>query len=179
MGQDERDEPVIRLISNEDSIADLTDLLHRAYAPLAARGMHFVASHQDAQRTRERTARGECYLAVQDGSVIGTITVRSPQQTRGCPWYDRPEVACFGQFAVEPAWQKRGLGSRLLCLAEQRAAETGAAELALDTAEPAAELISYYMKRGYRFIEYAQWNTVNYRSVILSKPVAAPPDTSA
>ena len=26
-----------------------------------------------------------------------------------------------------------------------------------------------YTKRGYRFIEYSQWDIVNYRSVILSK----------
>jgi len=26
-----------------------------------------------------------------------------------------------------------------------------------------------YEKRGYRFIEYARWDSVNYRSVILSK----------
>ena len=50
--------------------------------------------------------------------------------------------------------------------------EVGAAEIALDTAETAEELIRFYLKRGYRFIEHVTWtDVVNYRSVVLSKRV--------
>ena len=121
--------------------------------------------------TRERISDGECYLAMQDGQMVGTIVWRSTRQTSGTPWYDRPDVSSFGQFAVEPTLQNRGIGSRLLAIAEQRAAETGAVEIALDTAEPAHDLIRFYIQRGYRFIEYTQWKLANYRSVILSKRI--------
>jgi hypothetical protein len=57
-------------------------------------------------------------------------------------------------------------------IAEARAREKGVAELALDTSEHAEGLIAMYKRRGYRFIEYAQWDSVNYRSVILSKRLA-------
>jgi hypothetical protein len=50
-----------------------------------------------------------------------------------------------------------------------RAVEKGIAELALDTAGPATHLIHLYASSGYRFIEYAQWTCVNYRSVVMSK----------
>jgi GNAT superfamily N-acetyltransferase len=171
----ERDstQPAIRLIGPDDSVAELTLLLHRAYGALAERGMRFFASHQDEDQTRKRIARGECYLAIHQTRMIGTITWRDAGQTSGKPWYDRPDVASFGQFAVEPSWQGRGIGSRLLAVAEQRAAMTGAAELALDTAEPAHDLIRFYNKRGYRFIEYVQWDVVNYRSALLSKRIVA------
>lgn len=163
----------IRLILPNDNYAQLTELLHRAYGGLAAHGMRFLASHQDEKTTRERIGEGECYLAMQDGRMIGTILWRSAQQTTGTPWYDRPDVSSFGQFAVEPKLQNRGIGSKLLAIAEQRAAETGAAELALDTAEPAHDLIQFYTRRGYRFIESTQWKLANYRSVIMSKRIAA------
>ena len=39
----------------------------------------------------------------------------------------------------------------------------------LDTAEGAEHLIRTYEKRGYRFIEYVQWEVTNYRSVVMSK----------
>jgi hypothetical protein len=55
---------------------------------------------------------------------------------------------------------------------ERRAREKGVAELALDTSEHAEGLIAKYTRRGYRFIEYAKWDSVNYRSVILSKRLA-------
>jgi len=163
--------PDIRLITPQDSIAQLTLLLHRAYARLAERGMRFVASHQDEQTTRCRIARGECYLAVHREQLIGTITLRDAEHTRGSPWLDRPDVANCGQFAVEPAFQCRGVGSRLLAFVEDRARTRGVAELALDTAEPAEDLIRFYATRGFRFIEYVQWDSVNYRSVVMSKRV--------
>jgi GNAT superfamily N-acetyltransferase len=89
----------------------------------------------------------------------------------GSQWLDRPEIASLGQFAVAPELQGAGLGARLMALAEQRAFETGAVEIALDTAEPAEHLVALYQRRGYRVIEHARWSHTNYRSVIMSKPV--------
>ncbi len=110
-------------------------------------------------------------MALLEGRLVGTIAFRDAAGTGGSPWLDRPEVASFGQFAVEPPLQGRGLGASLLDLVEARARETGARELALDTSEKATRLIAYYAKRGYRFIEHVQWDpaVVNYRSVVLSK----------
>jgi hypothetical protein len=45
----------------------------------------------------------------------------------------------------------------------------GFSEIALDTSERAHHLIQMYEKRGYRFVEYFQWEVTNYRSVVLSK----------
>lgn len=163
----------IRLLTPDDSIAELTELLHRAYRALAERGMRFIASQQDEQTTRQRTARGECYVAATGGKLVGTITLRPCDRTHGSAWLDRPDVASVGQFAVDPAFQCCGIGSRLLRFAEQRAAILGATELALDTAEPAQDLIDFYAARGYRVIEHLQWPNVNYRSVVMSKTLAS------
>jgi len=54
---------------------------------------------------------------------------------------------------------------------EARAAICGASEIALDTAEPATHLQDWYISRGYRPIEFAQWAHTNYRSIIMSKPL--------
>jgi GNAT superfamily N-acetyltransferase len=152
-----------------DEFTELTALLHRAYASLADMGLRYVATYQDEETTRVRCAAGETYVAESEGALCGTITFRPAALTMGTPWYDRPEVASFGQFAVEPTLQGKGIGALLMDVVEARARETGATELALDTAEPAAHLIELYERRGYRFIEHAQWDVTNYRSVIMSK----------
>ena len=157
-----------RLLPGDD-LETLTVLLHEAYAPLAAAGMRFVASHQDVETTRQRIARGEAFVAVSNEVVVATITLADAGATNGSPFYDRPDVADFGQFAVRPSFQRRGVGSRLIEIVEARAREKGVAELALDTSEHATELIAMYTRKGFRFVEYAQWDSVNYRSVILSK----------
>ncbi len=59
-------------------------------------------------------------------------------------------------------------------LAEDRAVASGATELAIDISEGAAHLISWYSRRGYRLVDYAQWEGKTYRSVILSKALTAP-----
>jgi ribosomal protein S18 acetylase RimI-like enzyme len=161
----------LRRLAPTDSIADLTTMLHAAYAPLAAAGMRFLATHQDERTTAYRASKGECWVAVEtaSGRIVGTVTIRTPDNTRGCPWYDRGDVASASQFAVDPAWQGRGLGSALMRLAEERAAALGAAEIAVDTAETAAHLIAMYERWGFRRVGMARWEAVNYASVVLSR----------
>jgi predicted N-acetyltransferase YhbS len=134
-------------------------------------GLRYMATHQSDEVTQERTGQGECYVAVANGTLVGTIMFKPADRTGGSPWLDRPEVASLGQFAVAPDVQALGLGAHLMDLVEARATETGAAEIALDTAETAAHLAAWYARRGYRLIEHAQWGHTNYRSVIMSKRV--------
>ncbi len=159
----------VRPLAESDSITELTQLLHRAYAQLAAMGLQFVATHQDDATTKHRLKNAECYVAELDGRIVGTILFRHPGTARGHDWYNRPDVAVFGQFGVEPTEQGRGIGGALLDHVELRASETHAAELALDTAESAQHLIDLYRKRGFRIVGSVKWEPVNYRSVIMSK----------
>jgi GNAT superfamily N-acetyltransferase len=165
--------PVIRRLQEGDSIPAITGLLHEAYAPLAAMNLRFTATHQDDEVTRSRLARGLAWVAELDGEIVATVTLYpTVPGSACCPWYGEPGVFNFGQFAVRPDLQGLGLGSRLIELLENEAASRGASELALDTAEGAHHLIRWYEKRGFRFIEFADWSSTNYRSVILSKELA-------
>ncbi len=162
-------EILLRPLRPDDSIAGLTGLLHAAYARLAALGFNYTAVDQDEAVTRERIGRGECCVAVADGAVVGTLTFYPAARTRGHPWWDRPEVASLGQFAVAPAHQAAGIGRRLMGWAEERARATGADELSLDTAEGARHLVAWYERLGYRTVGHARWEGKVYRSVIMSK----------
>ena len=166
---------VIRLFQPADSVSELTDLLHRAYASLAQAGFRFHAAWQDEGVTRLRIASGECWVAGLDGRIIGTATLRPPGGAKGTPWYERADVAVVGQFAVDPAFQRSGLGTALLTCLESRARTLGARHLAMDTAEGASHLIRYYARLGYGFVEHAQWEVTNYRSVVLSKQLDGAP----
>jgi GNAT superfamily N-acetyltransferase len=152
-----------------DSYEALTDLLHRAYAPLAAAGMRFYATHQSVEDTRMRAEEGTCFVSEIDGVVVATLSLRRSSSTSRCTFYREPRVWIFGQFAVEPAHQRAGLGGVLLDHAEHVARAGGAHELACDTAETATHLVRYYAARGYREVDRVQWEVTNYRSVVLSK----------
>lgn len=142
-------EPDIRLLADTDSLDELTALLHRAYAPLAARGLRYMTATQDVATTRKRASKGECYVLADGTTLVGTIVVVPPLvRWSESAWYDRSGVSVLAQFGIEPSLQRRGLGSRLMDFVEQRAADLGANEIALDTAEPAADLIAFYDARG-------------------------------
>jgi GNAT superfamily N-acetyltransferase len=139
-------------------------------------GLQPLAGRQDAATTKKRTSNGECYLAIQatltGDKIVGTILFHEVEDAKGPPWFQRKDVDSFSQFAVDPDIQGKGIGQALLDTVERRAFECGAKELGLSMAEPDAGLMQYYLRRGYRFIEHWQWPYTNYRSAILSKPLA-------
>lgn len=162
-------ETQIRPWREDDDLSALTALLHRAYKPLADAGMRFMASHQDEATTLRRLRKGRAFVAEVAGELAGTIAYYPPGSHAGCEAYRQPGVAVFGQFAIEPALQRCGLGTQLLNIVEQCARSDGASALALDTSEHAAELIRWYSRRGFTLAGRTRWPEVNYDSVILQK----------
>lgn len=154
-----------------DLVAPLTKLLHESYAPLAAQGMRYLATHQPASKTRERLLEGESYLAFLNEDVVGTITLYREKMQSSCDYYRQTGVFSFGQFAIRHDLKGQRFGSAMMDFVEGHAREMGARELALDTSEHAHELISMYEKRGYKHVAFTKWEVTNYRSVILSKPL--------
>jgi GNAT superfamily N-acetyltransferase len=164
----------IRLLAAGDSLALLTDLLHRAYAPLGARALNFTAADQTVETTAYRVSLGTCAVLTLGERIVGTITVRAPKHDSDCAWYRLPHVAIANQLAVDPEHQGAGLGAQLMEWAEAWARANGYAEIAVDTAEPATDLVAYYAHRGYRRVDDVQWPGKTYRSVILSKRLSDP-----
>ena len=157
----------------KDSLEQITQLLHQAYATLAARGFNYVAATQTTVVTDSRLSAGKGYIVRQEATdqIIGTITYYTT--ARDAPdepdYYKKSAVGHFGQFAVLPKMQKLGIGSRLMEFTESLARVDGKREISCDTAEGATDLIEYYTSRGYKLIEHHQWDKACYRSVILSK----------
>jgi len=161
----------IRRWNKADDVGRITKILHRSYAQLADLGFQYYATWQGDDVTRSRLESGFSYLAIKDKLIIGTITLRVPPNVSGCSWYDRGDVASFGQFGVDPDHQKQGIGSLLLKTVECKARKEGIPNIALDTAEGASHLIELYESKGYQFSGYADWEVTNYRSVILNKTI--------
>lgn len=159
----------IRLFEKSDSIAELTALLHRAYAPLGSMGLNYTAVDQTPETTAKRMQGGACFVAVSGAKLVGTILVQPTYAENACEYFTRPGVAAAHQFAVDPAYQRRGIGRMLLQLAEQWAMDSGFTELAMDTAEQATHLIELYARLGYYQVDWVQWPGKVYRSVVLSK----------
>ncbi|MBS0207713.1 MAG: GNAT family N-acetyltransferase [Planctomycetes bacterium] len=165
---------VYRDLRSSDSVAEITELLHEAYRPHAAQGLRYQASYQDEATTRNRLDEGESVVAELHGKIVGTVTLYAPCADSICETYRRPGIYKFGQFAVQPSLQRRGIGLRMIKLMEQRARKCQATHLALDTAEQATHLIAWYARLGFQPVDKVCWPETNYQSVVLMKTLDEP-----
>lgn len=159
----------IKIITDDQSFERVTDILHAGYAQLAALGFNYMAVDQPVEVTRKRAMGAECYAVEKDGDIVGTVTLMPPLSRKYHPYYERPDVAIFGQFAVDPTLQQGGIGKHVVQFLEQRARDLGASELACDTAEGATHLVEWYTRMGYEQVDKTDWPHATYTSVIFSK----------
>ena len=163
---------LIRPFGDDDSYDELTDVLHRAYAELAQRGWNFTASYQDVATTRERVSKGDTFVAVAGGRLVGTVTIGTDVWDDDPDLYKRPDVAVLCQFGVLPEYRGLKVGDALYQKVLEESRLRGFREVGLDTPETARHLIEYYERRGFRIVGHHQWHGKTYRSVVMAKPVA-------
>jgi GNAT superfamily N-acetyltransferase len=159
----------IRPLQSTDSLEQLTALLHRGYARLGAMGLNFTAVDQTVEVTAERIQGSHCLVALWNGELAGTVLGKPQDLESECEYIRRPSVASLHQLAVEPSLQGKGIGRALIAACESWARESGFAELALDTAEPATHLVALYARLGFAQVDTVQWPGKCYRSVVMSK----------
>jgi len=165
----------VRAVRADDDLHALTELIHAAYAPHAARGLRFWGTHQSVDDTATRLASGEGLLAEVDGQAVGTVTLRRPQPDSPVADYRDPFAWSLGQFAVAPLHKGRGVGRALHAFALQRAASQGARTMLVDTAAPALELIEMYRRWGYEPCGECDWRPLtNYLSVLMRRSLSPP-----
>ena len=157
-----------RKLQDSDSLEALTEMLHLAYADHARAGRMFFASHQTVDDTRRRISKGECWLALQDNKITGTVTL-SPAYRFPDGYPAAPNAGMLQQLAILPNLRGHGLGNALLELAENRLRELHSPAAALDTSSLATDLIRWYERRGYSRTGTWKWNVTNYESVVLGK----------
>jgi GNAT superfamily N-acetyltransferase len=169
----------IRRLQPGDSLDDLTSMLHRAFAPMGRRGLQCQSIDQTPATTRQRAERGDCFVAIADRRIAGTITLQAPDPSVPVRRYRSPEVASIHQFAVDPCYQGEGIGHALLQGAATWARARQYAELALDTPAPAGELRDYYARHGFRLIGLVQLAGRLYDSAVMAKAVSGVPKRTA
>jgi len=162
----------VRKVSSTDDLASLTELIHSAYAPHAASGLRYWATHQSVEDTRIRFSRGLGLVAEVGGEIVGTITVSPPEPASKVPLLAEPNTWSFGQFCVSPKHKGKGYGRQIHDSAVKVAIAHGCKKMALHTAQPAVALIEMYRSWGYELVGTCDWRPhTNFLSVLMAKLV--------
>lgn len=158
----------LRPLNPADSLEEITTLLHRAYRALGQAGLNFTAVDQSVEHTAERLDGALAWVAEEDSKLVGIAVAHLDQ---GTPLYRIPATWILGPLAVEPGSQGRGIASRLHEAILESLRSQGVRQIALDTAEPAKDLIDLYSSWGYRRVGSVQWQGKTYRSALMLRPV--------
>jgi GNAT superfamily N-acetyltransferase len=154
-----------------DNVSELTRLIRLCYEPHAIAGLRFNATWQQDHDTLRRISEGRCYVMHLRAQVVATVTLEDSDPENDCHYFRDPKTATFHQFCVHPDLQKLGVGRDIINSIAAEARGRGYSQLALDTAEPATALRTYYERLGFKTIGTHQWPTTNYRSVVLIKSI--------
>lgn len=101
----------------------------------------------------------EAWLARTEGEAVGfaILVVREINS----PFLQPAKVLVVDQISVDPAWQRRGVGRRLMAQAEERAAEQGCGAIELNVAAFNEEAQAFYARLGYLPRLHRLWRAVD------------------
>ena len=169
-----------REVSAAEDLAALTRLIRSAYAPHAANGLRYWATHQSEEDTANRLRFGHGFVGEINGKVVATVTLRPSEPESKVDLLREPHTWSFGQFAVAPEHKGRGFGRQIHDFALLFAASKGCAKMALHTAQPATVLVAMYQAWGYEVVGTCDWRPhTNFLSVLMSKHLTVAPGTNA
>jgi GNAT superfamily N-acetyltransferase len=101
---------------------------------------------------------GQAWAALEDGQIVGFAIMIA-----------QPGYLLLDNVAVLPAAQGRGIGARLLALAEEQARGLGLRQIRLYTNEAMTENLAYYPRHGYAETHRAEQDGFN--RVFFRKPI--------
>lgn len=122
-------------VAEADALADLAIAAYEGYLPRLPAGLR--PGPMDADY-RAAIDHDETWVAETDGTIAGFLVLAR-----------RPGHLLLENVAVHPAFQGRGIGRRLLALAETRAAEHGFHTIRLYTHAVMVENQRLYERLGY------------------------------
>jgi GNAT superfamily N-acetyltransferase len=118
-------------------VEEIVNLRHAVLRPGLARETAYFPGDRD---------RRTVHLAAKDGqTVVACATMLVTE------WEGRPACQLRG-MAVDPAYQRHGLGARLLAQIERMAVEKGVTVIWANARKPAAE---FYRKHGWEIVSAA------------------------
>jgi GNAT superfamily N-acetyltransferase len=135
-----------------DELGAIAAAAYQKYVPRIGKApAPMTADYTQAVRDRQ------AWAALEDGQIVGFAIIIA-----------QPGYLLLDNVAVLPAAQGRGIGTRLLALAEEQARGLGLREIRLYTNEAMTENLTYYPRHGYAQTHRAEQDGFNRPLTLLA-----------
>lgn len=156
-------------------VAELTAMLHRAYAELGQRGLNFTAVDQSEEVTLHRASAGVTWVITEGGAIVASVTFALPSSETALasltPEAANPTRAWLNQLAVDPQHRSKGYARKLRDVGFDWARERGMTSVGLTTALPAEHLVAMYSGWEFFRVDEVQWPSKTYRSIVMARDI--------
>ena len=139
------------LILTEPALRELHELVKLAYSMYQGERYTFSAVEQSLQWTRKRAHRtGTVVLGInQEKALVGTLSLLPYSAAKHNAYVELATDVCLEQFAVHPNYQRRGMGRKLMDVAEDLIRRSLGRRVFLDTPSEASHLRRFYESLRY------------------------------
>ncbi len=149
------------------SYDDIHDVLWDANTANREDGFVLSTSKMNGEQLKNRIGSdGHCFVALSDGNVIGTLSIRYIKRNS---WFAKGKVADYMLAGVKQEFQGYHVNSTLSKMAFDKAREDGCSVMELDTAETNTHAIAVYKHFGFRLVDYKANPGGDHYSVIMIK----------
>ena len=165
----------VDLIDKDYPYEEITELLHESYKEHLEEGRYFLAATQSVEETKRRIDGKLCVVCYDENEeLVGTVTVNIIKKDPDAPrkWYEDSSYIYVEQMAVRPDYREYNVFS-MMCLKFLRDKDIKkAGSWILDTSVNAETLVKAYVRMGCQIVDLVSWETNNYYSYILRKPIS-------
>jgi ribosomal-protein-alanine N-acetyltransferase len=130
--------------SDADRVINVLRLAHRENY---RRGLYFSSGRMTKKKWLYKLKRETIYITTIKQKIVGTISLRR-----------RNSSIELNTLAVNPAYHKQGIGSKLIQYAEKVVKKRGLPSCHLYTLEAHPWLTRYYRKQGYKRVKIIKGN---------------------
>ncbi len=163
----------IKLLGETDySLADVHDLLWRANESNRNSGFVLKTSEMSEERLKDKIGDGNCYAAIADQKLVGTITARAKQ---GRSWYCSGKYVSYMLAAVLPEYQGKHINTALAQKVFEYAEKIDANAVLLDTASGNGHALGIYRHQGFKLVDFQSRGDTDHYHVTMVKWLKKPP----
>jgi len=145
----------IRIIEKPEEISwdTIHDVLQKAHQVHFDAGIVMYTATLTAEELEKRVvgSNGKCYVAMDDDTVVGTLSFIHKHFQR---WYCQGESAELTLQGVLPSYQGRHIGTNMIKMCEKEIRKQEINTICFDTAEQNTIRIKMALKDQYRLVDY-------------------------
>lgn len=146
----------------------VAECLHEAHQSNVKKNFVMPELEMSSEDLQKRIGNGHCFVALEDGKVLGTSTVIYKKLGK-LKWWARGIVAYTGFDGIRPEYRGTDVYFKLQELRMEHIRNSGVEVICFNTSEHNKLVQKINQKRGAKYVQFARAKGSEYYSVVMAR----------